>query len=208
MTELNAHLVDALLKQQDDEFQMNYSEASPLLHSVITETSEQELFSAGLRELGSGDPRKRILGIRLIRELKGYQEQVKAALIDLIGREGDAAVFIWIVSAFGFIKTDDRVAEWLRNKAADDDPNMRYAIATALANHAGTKLPDESLDVLVTLAHDDDAEVRFSAVFELGSWWLCNRDPRIETELVRAAREDDEPEVSIAAQYALAGRSP
>jgi HEAT repeat protein len=208
VTKLTAQLVDGLLKQQDDEFRTDFSVTNSLLHSVIADSPEEELYAAGVRELDSDDPRRRILGIRLIRELKAYREQAKSALTQMTDSENDAAVIYWLVSAFGFIKSDDRVADWLRQHAADSDPTMRYAVATALANSAGSELPDASLNVLFALSHDENAEVRFSAVFELGSWWLVNRDPRIESELRRAALEDGDPEVASAAKYALAGREP
>ncbi len=53
----------------------------------------------------SDDPRRRILGIWLIRELKSYQEQVKAVLTEMLESESDAAVIYWLVSAFGFPPT-------------------------------------------------------------------------------------------------------
>ncbi len=40
-----------------------------------------------------------------------------------------------------------------------------------------------SLSALTALAADTDAEVRFSAVFELGTWWQAGHDPRIEAML-------------------------
>lgn len=208
VTKLTPQLVDALLKKQDDEFRLDHSASNSLLHSVIADAPEEELFTAGRRELGSDDPMRRILGIRLIRELKSHREQAKAALTEMIDNESDATVLFWLVSAFGFIESDERVAAWLRLHSADDDPAMRYAVATALANCASPELADESLSALLDLSHDQNAEVRFSAIFELGSWWLLNRDPRIEAELRRAALGDEDSEVASAAKYALAGRQP
>jgi HEAT repeat protein len=207
MTKLTERLTHSLLKQQDDEFQ-GFSATNPLLHSLIAESPEEELYEAGVRELKSDDPRRRILGIRLIRELKSYRDQATVALTEALKSESDAAVTYWLVSAFGFIKCDDRVAAQLRQHSADNDPAMRYAVATALANCVGPNLPTDSLEVLLSLSRDEDAAVRFSAVFELGSWWLVNHEPWIESELRWAALEDEDSEVASAAQYALVGRQP
>jgi HEAT repeat protein len=206
MTKLT-ELMNSLLPQQDAEFRANFSVTNPLLHSVVSESSEEELYAVGSQELSSEDPRRRILGIRLIRELKGYRAEVTAALTAMMGREGDAAVLYWLVSAFGFLKSDP-VSGRLRQLAKDADPAIRHAVATALANSGSAELPSASLNVLIALSHDEDAEVRFSAIFELGSWWLINHDTRIESVLRHAALEDEDPEVVSAAKYALVHRQP
>jgi hypothetical protein len=207
VTGLTAEIVDALLSRQDIEFRENISAANSLLKSVVSGSTEEELLAVGSRALGSEDPRRRILGVRLIRELKEYRAEAATALTEMMGHEGDPAVLYWIVSAFGFLKSDS-VADRLRQLAEDADPGIRYAVATALANPAGSELPAASLEVLVALCRDIDAEVRFSAVFELGSWWLINHDPRIESVLRGAALEDEDVDVADAARYALAGRQP
>jgi hypothetical protein len=207
MTKLTPEIVDVLLSRQDTEIQADFSEANSLLDSVVADSPEGELYNVGSNEIASEDPRRRILGIRLIRELKNYRAEVTAVLADMMSRERDAMVLYWLVGAFGFLKSD-LVAERLRNLAGDGSPAMRYAVATALANTAGSELPSASLDVLLALCRDANSEVRFSAIFELGSWWLVNHDARIESVLRRAALEDQDPEVAGAAEYALAGREP
>jgi HEAT repeat protein len=207
MTGLTTETVDALLSRQDIEFRENSAAANSLLHSVVSGSSEEELFATGSQELGSEDPRRRILGVRLIRELKEYRAEATAALTEMMVHERDPAVLYWVVSAFGFLKSDS-AAERLRRLATDMDPGIRYGVATALANPAGSELPAASLEVLLALCRDINAEVRFSAVFELGSWWLINHDPRIESVLRYAALQDEDPDVAEAAKYALAGRTP
>src|SRR5271170_2314754 len=163
---LTVHLIDSMLKRQDEELQADSSVVNSLLHSVIVNSPEEELYATGVRELDSSDPRRRILGVRLIRELKDYRSQAAAALVEMTGRECDPAVLYWLVSAFGFLEGDDRVADWLRQHSTDRDPAIRSEVATALANCAGSELLDESLSVLLVLSRDENAEVRFSAVFE------------------------------------------
>jgi hypothetical protein len=82
---------------------------------------------------------------------------------------------------------------------------VRYQAATAPANCSGEELPTASRDVLLALCLDENAEVRFSAIFELGSWWLASHDARIKSALTRALADDD-PLVARAARDALTGR--
>jgi vesicle coat complex subunit len=86
--------------------------------------------------------------------------------------------------------------------AAHEDPGIRYHVATAISNLAAGDLPEESRATLTALARDPDAEVRFSAVFELGTWWQANHDEGIEAVL-RTALRDSEPVVARTARTAL-----
>jgi HEAT repeat protein len=119
----------------------------------------------------------------------------------LLHRERDDDVTYWIASAFGFLKSDSVTGELIR-LAAHSNPGVRYHVATALANRSSGELPDDSLATLTALARDTDAEVRFSAVFELGNWWQAGHDPRIQAVL-RNALGDGDPEVARAARDAL-----
>jgi HEAT repeats len=201
MEKLTPALIDSLL-QQDIEFRSGFATTNNLLASTIVEASEPELLAAGKREIRSEDPRRRILGIRLIRELKQYGEDAAAEMAGMLFSEQDPEVMYWIVGAFGFLKSDS-VEDQIRGFAADPNPSVRYSVATALANRASAEIPEDSVDVLFALAHDQNAEVRFSAIFELGSWWKINHDPRIESALRDAIAADNDEFVVRAAQDAV-----
>ena len=202
MAELTQETVDSMLVQQDMEFRTNFASTNTLLHSVIVHAPETELLAAGTEELRSEDPGRRILGIRLIRELKQYSQEATTELARMLEAERDPEVLYWIVGAFGFLKSD-LVADRLRVLASHPNPGVRYNAATALANCASGEIPAESLGALLTLARDENAEVRFSAIFELGWWWKINHDSRIESALKYAIKADNDRLVVRAAQDAM-----
>jgi HEAT repeat protein len=202
MIKLTQETVNSMLLQQDMEFRTEFAYTNTLLHSVIVTVSEPELLAVGAREARSADPRRRILGVRLLRELKQYSEAAAVELRKMLSSEQDPDVIYWIVGAFGFLKSDS-VADQLRALVSYPNSGVRYNVATALANCGSSEIPADSVDALLALAGDENAEVRFSAVFELGSWWKINHDLLIESALKHAASTDSDPLVVRAAKDAI-----
>lgn len=200
--QLTQEFVDTLLLQQDEEFQAEFDGSHDLLAATIRDTPELELLRVGEDLTRSTDPAVRILGVRLIREVKQYEGRAIDDLAELLRDERDEDVVAWIVSAFGFVRSDVVTAR-LVELAAHRDPAIRYHVATALGNRADDDLPAASLAALVALCDDADPEVRYSAVFELGAWWLVSDDPSAEAVLDRASCDAD-PFVLRAARDALA----
>lgn len=204
MARLTDDEIDSMLLEQDSEFQSEFSDPNTLIASVVASSPEQDLLAAGTREIRSDDPRRRILGIRLIQELKHYGEEAARELSGLLRTEQDPDVLYWLVGAFGFLGSD-LVTDQLIDLAGFPDPAVRYNVADALGNNRSGHLPAKSLDALIALAGDDDEEVRYSAVFELGSWWRANHDARIESTLRRVIATDNDPTVVHVATDALQG---
>jgi HEAT repeat protein len=202
MNGLRDNEIESLLLEQDAEFQSEFSSASPFLTSAVGSAPEPELLAAGAREIHSADPRRRILGIRLIRELKQYGAEAGRELSGLLAEEQDPDVLYWIVGAFGFLKSG-LVTDQLINLVSYPDPAVRYNVATALSNSASDNIPAKAVDALIALSEDEDPEVRYSAVFELGSWWRVNHDPRIESALRRVIATDDHVTVARTAEERL-----
>lgn len=164
------------------------------------------LVEAGLRELASDDPARRILGTRLVREAHDPTGAALGALTRAVQVETDTDVLVWVIKAFGFVRSD-LVTELLLALVAHPDDQIRYDVATALANC--DVLSEASLDALTRLAVDPDPEVRFSAVFELGACLQTDSDPQISQiprirAVVGRAVHDPEPMVARAAVSALA----
>jgi HEAT repeats len=198
---LTQELIDSLLRQQAEEFVTDFDTGNYLLSSTITGTPESELLRAGRRLIVSPDAAARILGTRLVRGLTALRTQAAADLGDLLRYEQDEDVICWIVGAFGTLNSES-VTDELVALAAHPDPAIRYHTAAALVNRTAGDLPSAAFDTLLTLCTDDDAEVRFSAVFELGNWWQASHDVRAEAVLRRAIRDND-PFVFRAARDAL-----
>ena len=198
---LTQELIDSLLRQQAEEFVTDFDTGNYLLSATIAGTPEPELLRTGRRLILSPDAASRILGTRLVRELKEFRTQAAADLADLLRYEQDEDVICWIVSAFGFLNSES-VTDELIALAAHPDPAIRYHAASALVNRTGGDLSTAAFDTLLILCNDEDAEVRFSAVFELGTWWQASHDVRAEAVLRRAIRDID-PFVFRAARDAL-----
>lgn len=204
--QITAELIDELLREQDLEIRAEFGIVNHLLHSAIGGAPEDELLAAGEELIRSDAANQRILGVRLLRELRQHATKAASDMAGLLHREQDDDVIYWIASAFGFLDSEP-VTNELISLAAHDDPGVRYHVATALANRSSGELPGESLTALTVLTGDPDAEVRFSAVFELGTWWQASQDPRIEAVLVAALRDRD-PRVVRAARDALGDQVP
>jgi HEAT repeat protein len=204
--QITAELIDELLREQDLEFQAEFEIVNHLLHSTICDAPEDELLAAGEKLIRSDAAKQRTLGVRLLRELRQHAGKAASDMAGLLHREQDDGVIYWIASAFGFLDSEP-VTNELTSLAKHEDPGVRYHVATALANRSSGELPDESLTALTALAGDPDAEVRFSAVFELGTWWQVSQDPRIEAVLGTALKDED-PHVLRAARDALGDQVP
>ena len=203
---LTQELIDSLLRQQAEEFVTDFEAGNYLLTSTIASTPERDLLRVGRQLILSPDSAARILGTRLLRGLKEFRTQAAADLADLLRYEQDDDVICWIVSAFGSLNSES-VTDELIALAAHPDPAIRYHTAAALVNRTAGDLPAASFETLLALCTDDDAEVRFSAVYELGAWWQANHDVRAEAVLRRAIRDED-PFVFRAARDALSERHP
>jgi hypothetical protein len=190
VNQLSDALVKDLLLAQADEFAARFAEPNYMLAHVIVETNEATRIASGRSLIGSGDPSRRILGIRLMREVSPeYRVTVSGLLSPMLSSEQDSDVIYWLVSAFSFLGSD-AVSRRLRELAQHRSSGVRYGVATALSSC--TKLSEESKNALIALARDSDAEVRFSAIFEIGRWWRMSRDPALREELNRARDDSDE----------------
>jgi HEAT repeat protein len=173
-----------------------------LIAGAIVDLPQAVLLQVGLPLLRDADPDRRILAVRLLRELDNYKDEIVPALVEALAHETDDVVLSWLVEAFG-LTHGGWVTDRLFALADHPDPGVRYAVCGALS--ARRMLSEAARQCLVGLAADPDPEVRFSAVFELGAWMREVPDPRILLT-VRAATEDPDPHVARTARDALRGR--
>lgn len=161
----------------------------------------------GLRTLDSDDRIERVFAICLIREMH-REDEVATALLDRLRREDDPAVIHWCISGLGFRGTPDALPD-LERYAHHPDPDVRYSVAGAVSGCALPKMNDGALTTLLKLADDEVADVRFSALYELSSWWQHSglRDPRAETRL-RAGLDDPDEGVRFTCAEAFEPEQP
>lgn len=191
--------INALLSELEVGLRDRTEAPTPMLNAAVVDAPEEDLWIVGVEQLRSEDPRRRILGTRLIRELKSKESKVAMELTALLDEERIDGVIYWIVAAFGFVNSE-LVTDKLLVLARHPDPGIRYYVAGALSNR--TDMPPLVAEALVGLASDANEEVRFSAVFELGTWWHVNHLAKFESTL-RNALEDVDKSVREAARRAL-----
>ena len=146
---LSARLKQALVRQQA-EFDSDCATTNLPLTSLIDDSTDPQVFRAAADLLA--DPRvdRRMLGARILREIKTNRAEAGRLVHEQIGRESDDDVLLWLVTiprpTSGFSALFE-LAEWrvagnrdvhietaLREHLEDDDPRVRRAVEDALKN--------------------------------------------------------------------------
>jgi hypothetical protein len=169
----------------------------------------REALNAGLAQLGSEDADRRRLGCLILRELRDGADPVTQAprpcwettapaVARLAQSDVDPLVRADAVVALGYIAAPGTF-ELVIDLVDDKDAGVRDALCRTLAccQSDGDILSDTIVEPLVSLAADADAEVRWSA-----TWELAGFGPN--TDAVRAvlerARDDPDPRMRECAE--------
>jgi hypothetical protein len=201
VSSIDSKLLQQLIAEQQREEATNFAYLSETLAGLITSRTPGWLLEMGTQLLGSERSDERILGTRLVRELKSDAVLVTKRLLEVLEDEHDDAVIAWLLNALAFLGRPEALSA-ISSFAGSASAGVREAVATAISGCSTPDLSQGSRDVLVRLAHDADHQVRFSAVFELGEWWKEKLDVAIQLELDVATR-DAEPSVQRVARAAL-----
>lgn len=198
-------MIDRALHAQDLEYASDFESTNQPLQSIVEEIEPSTLLAVGAELLADVDPRRRVLGTRILRELWDNRPAALKWVLEAIPREQDADALVWLLSAVGFIGDSSGLA-LVEQYADHPDPRVRDRAATAISRCGiGGKDPS-GLAALIQLSDDDDDDVRFSAVYELAEWWLDGcREALIEDRLDRVV-DDRDNRVRRAATEALATR--
>lgn len=185
------HSVDELLAvvvgEQDDDARWR---AVQQLHAIGT----REVFDRAAQLCASDRSIERVAGADILGQLNAFAEDARRVLGVMLG-DNDATVVEAVVHALGQ-QQDSRTIEALVSLAAHEQPNVRWAVATALEDHIGDERAER---VLLALMRDADNSVRDHATFAIGS--LSDHDsPRIRAALAERLRDDDR---SVANEAAL-----
>lgn len=161
---------------------------------IAAEPAEVVSGVAGL--LGRESPKERSLAAHMFGQMCEVSagENVVEELLSMLDDETDPEVVAPLLTALGHsrrVGVLGRVLSYLHHPSSD----VRYAVSDAIPKFA----PDLRVAAaLVELAHDSDPDVRWSAVFELGSWLTETDDTAIAEELARIAKLD--PDAKVRAQ--------
>jgi HEAT repeat protein len=121
-----------------------------------------------------------------VRELKSDTDILASKVANQVLIEEDDEVIAWLLYALAFLRVEATLSvilSFARHEAAE----IREAAAEAISRCSGKELTPAARDALLSLTSDSNDDVRFSAVFELGSWWSSGQtDPQIRDALVDA----------------------
>jgi HEAT repeat protein len=133
----------------------------------------RELYEAAAALVEDDDLIRRTLGVRILRELgppdedgrRPFSAETVPLLRARLRAEQDPEVLGWIISALGYHAAREALPEVLALATHPDD-GVRHAVAFALPGliHPEPVEP-ETAAVLIRLAQDDDADVRYYALY-------------------------------------------
>lgn len=188
---LKARLAQALLRQQA-ELETDYAATNLPLQSLIDDSNDPQILHAAAELLGDPRSDRRMLGARILREIKTNRSEAGRLVLERVGRESDDDVLLWLVSALAFLEYRPAL-QTLASLVHHSDPEIRYKVASALSWTAGSEPDKQTTSSLLEMTHDPSPDVRFSALYELAAWRVAgNHDTRIETALRKHLEDDDQ----------------
>ncbi len=176
---------------------------SPLPWLVaLHERPVREVFDGAAVRLSRGDPAERELGARVLRELgpadedgrRPFTADAVPLLVDRLRREADPGVLQWVISALGYNGAREALPEILPF-AWHPDRRVRFHVATAIPSLVDCRRIDTpSLAVLVRLSGDDDADIRYYALYAMLEE-LGGIDRRRLTRVIAARLTDPDDQI-------------
>ncbi len=199
--EIDRIAVEALATQRL-EIEDGFTGPNAALYRLATGVPAEDL-RALVRRLRSGSTAERLLAARLLNEGSLATNDVLAEARAALDMETDPSVLSWIVSSLGYSRSEAALPE-IGTMASHPSGEVRFQVPDALSMCSGGVF-DHVADDLLRLSHDDDDDVRWSAVFELAAWRVDTSDERVRDRLAEAATSDPAPAVRAAAADGLRG---
>lgn len=167
--------LDLLLRLARREAEDDDPEAPVPALVALHQRPTREVFERGVALTGEGDATKRVLGLRVLRELGPEQEDGRRPfsaetiplLTGLLATENDPEVRCWIVSALGWHRAGTALPA-VAALAEHPDTRVRYAVVWALPSLVTpTDVEPEAVRALTALCRDDDADIRYYALYAI-----------------------------------------
>jgi HEAT repeat protein len=195
--------------REEQERELREEIRNPSFEALIGDGSD-EVFDKAAKLLTSADRHDRLLGVRILSEIgrpeMKFADKSVGLITNTIRSEQDSELLSWEVSALG---KQHRAAALptLLSLSNHLEPTVRDAVAGAISSAAQRSGIDaDSIVALGELAQDPDDHVRFSAVFELASWWSHGENARDIANALDLATRDGDSGVARVARDALAKR--
>ncbi len=148
--------------------------ANPAL-LVLQQRANPEVLASALLLLESDDAASRQLGAMILRELPGldsapypYSSKVISHLEMLVESESDEEVLLWALAAIGW-QCHPAGTDVLLSFVSDERASVRRVIGNNLcmACKEDRKIPAPVAEALLTLAKDEDSDIRRSIFYDI-----------------------------------------
>lgn len=125
---------------------------------LLRQRADLESFIEARRLCAADNVAERLLGVDIMGMLRPFVDRTLPVLRYLAASEDDAMVLYAVLIAFGHL-ADPRSLPSVIDLACHDDARVRYGAAYALQHVLGDPPDRAGLEMLRTLAADDDADV-------------------------------------------------
>ncbi|WP_330334191.1 HEAT repeat domain-containing protein [Streptomyces sp. NBC_00536] len=135
----------------------------------------REVFGRAARLLAHDEPEERELGAQILRELgprdddgrRPFTRETIAVVLAELPSEPDPGVLGWLISVLGYHIAEETLDLVLGHLSHPAQP-VRFSVAAALPRLADPdRTQDRVVDALLRLSEDEDADVRWYAVYAL-----------------------------------------
>lgn len=197
---MNDRRVQAALRQQESEYASNFVATNDELQWLTDRASRPDVLTAAEKLLRDQSPARRILGARILSGAKEALALVGPSLVAALAAESDDDATLWELAAISRLQYRDALPAVLE-LAQHPHAEIRYKVATAITGCGWPDPPEEATRALIKLTDDIDQDVRFSAIFELSSWWMNGfRAPHVLSTLKRHQFDLDHRAVAAIAE--------
>ena len=197
---------EAIVAWRDASDEASYQRVTDLLLAA-RDLDADALVTHGLAMLGSADVAERAVGcdaVGLVAEVRtDWQGTVATSVIELADTNDDANVAWSVAQALGRCG-DVRAVPVLSRMAAHTDPDVRFAVTSALPFVMDNDATGLAVDTLLALAADAEDDIREWALFGLGS--LGHVDSKAIRDALRRGLDDSCGDVQTEAIHGLARR--
>lgn len=171
--------------------------------TALHERGNREVFDAALTLCGDQQPKERVIGLRILRELGPHGarpvfEETWALLDRMVETEEDPGVLYWTLACLRFTN-DPRILDTLVRLSTHPDADIRRGIAFSIAA-CGPEDP-RVIEVQLRLAEDPDNEIRSLALYDLVN--DITADTPAVREVLTRLLDDPDPAIRLDAKAAL-----
>ncbi|WP_430789332.1 HEAT repeat domain-containing protein [Actinoplanes sp. G11-F43] len=205
-TEIKRLPIDHLMRIAGREVKEDDADAPVPFLVALHQRPVREVFERAAVLVNDGDATRRILGVRVLRELgeqqpdgcRPFTAETIPLLRDRLRKESEPDVLRWIVSALGFHRAREALPE-IVVLARHPDARVRFHVAANLTRLVDLRAVDpDAADALIRLCHDDDPDIRYYALYA-ATREIAGMNVELVTTLTAELRSDPDTQIGTMA---------